>query len=84
MLVLDREYQPGDRIILSGPQRMAVRLDENMPECVLYLPNPSPESVSYEIPYGVEEKDTGSAYAPESFAGKSHRVAVRTLNETRP
>jgi hypothetical protein len=79
-LVFDREYQPGDRIILGGPQRMAVRLDERMPECLLYLPGSSPANVSYEIPYGRAEQQTGSAYAPESFADKSHRAAVRPLN----
>ncbi len=80
VLLLDREYQPGDRIILGGPERTAVRLDENLPECVIYLAS-SPGSASYEIPYGTEEKQTGSAYAPESFAGKSHRVTVRALNK---
>ena len=79
-LVVDREYQPGDRILLGGPQRMAVRVDESMPECVIYLAS-SPGSASYEIPYGTEEKQTGSAYAPESFAGKSHRITVRALNK---
>jgi hypothetical protein len=78
-LVVNREYQPGDRILLGGPERMAVRLDENLPECVIFLAG-SPGSASYEIPYGIEEKQTGSAYAPESFAGKSHRVTVRALN----
>lgn len=81
VLVFDREYQPGDRILLNGPQRMAMRLDESMPECLVYIPNSSQGSASYEIPYGHEEKETGSAYAPESFAGKSHRVTVRTLNK---
>lgn len=80
-LVFDREYQPGDRIILGGPQRMAVRLDESMPECVLYLASSDQATVSYEIPYGREEKQTGSAYAPQSFAGKSHRVAARVLSK---
>ncbi len=81
VLVVDREYQPGDRIILGGPQRVAVRLDKSMPECVIYLASSAQESASYEIPYGTEEKQTGSAYAPESFAGKSHRVTVRALNK---
>ncbi len=76
-LVFDREYQPGDRIVLSGPARMAVRVDETMPECLLYIPGSSQANVSYEIPYGREEKQTGSAYAPEMFAGKSHRVELR-------
>jgi hypothetical protein len=79
-LSFDREYQPGDRIVLSGPPRMAVRLDEHMPECLLYLPDASHGSFSYEVPYGREERQTGSAYAPESFAGNSHRVAARALN----
>jgi hypothetical protein len=81
VLAFDREYQPGDRIILAGPQRIAVRLDETMPECLLYLPDGSQQNVPYEIPYGREEKQTGSAYAPESFAGKSHRVTIRMLNK---
>ena len=81
VLVLEREYQPGDRIMFGGPQRMVVRLDEHMPECILYLAGPAPGSASYEIPYGVEEKQTGSAYARESFAGKNHRIEVRALNK---
>jgi hypothetical protein len=82
LLVFDREYQPGDRIILGGVQRMAVRLDESMPECLLYLPEAAQRDGSYEIPYGRQEQQTASAYAPESFAGKSHRVAVRALNKS--
>jgi hypothetical protein len=75
------EYQPGDRLILSGPQRMAVKLDETMPECLLYLPASSQEKFVYEIPYGREEKQTGSAYAPEMFAGQSHHVELRALKK---
>jgi hypothetical protein len=81
VLAFDREYQPGDRIVIAGPQRIAVRVDETIPECVLYLPVASQQSFSYEIPYGREEKQTGSAYAPESFSGKSHRITVRALNK---
>ena len=81
VLVFNHKYQPGDRIIFGGSQRMAVRLDESMPECIVYLPNSARQNASYEIPYGREEKQTGSAYAPESFAGESHRVAVRALKK---
>jgi hypothetical protein len=80
-LSFDREYRPGDRIVLSRSRRMAVRLDESMPDCLLYLPDPSRGSFSYEIPYGREERQTGSAYAPESFAGNSHRVVARAFNQ---
>jgi hypothetical protein len=78
-LAFEREYQPGDRIVFSGPSRMAVQVDETIPECLVYLPASSHGSFTYEIPYGREEKQTGSAYAPESFAGKSHRVSLRKL-----
>lgn len=81
VLVLEREYQPGDRIMLGGPKRVAVRVDESMPECLIFLPGSSQGLATYEIPYGREERQTGSAYAPESFAGKSHRVVMRTLTK---
>lgn len=80
-LVFEREFQPGDRIVFGGPQRMAVRLDESLPECLLYLSSFANGVASFEIPYGREEKQTGSAYDPDSFAGKSHRVTVRALNK---
>jgi hypothetical protein len=81
VLAFDREYQPGDRIIFGGPQRMAVRMDDHIPECILYVAASSQGNVAFEIPYGSEEKQTGSAYASESFAGKSHRVTVRALTK---
>ena len=80
-LVFDREYQPGDRIVFSGPQRLAVGVDETISECLIYKPGNSQEKIIYEIPYGREEAQTGSAYSPESFAGKSHRITLRTLTK---
>jgi hypothetical protein len=80
-LTIDREYQPGDRLLLAGPRRMAVRVDAAMPDCLLYFPGSPQGNFTYEIPYGREEKQTGSAYSPESFAGKSHSVYARTLNK---
>lgn len=81
VLSFEREYQPGDRIVLTGPQRIAVRLDGNMPECLLYLAGPSQGSFVYEIPYGRAEQQTGSAYAPESFSGNSHSITARDFNQ---
>jgi len=51
-----------------------------MPECLIYAPLAASNTLSYVIPYGREERQTGSAYAPESSAGNSHRVTVRALN----
>jgi hypothetical protein len=80
-LDFNRVYQPDDRIIFGGPQRMAIRLDESMPECLIYRSRPIPGNSSFAIPYGRAEQQTGSAYSPESFAGQSHRVTMRVLNE---
>lgn len=84
MLAFDHFFQPGDRLLFSGPRRMALRVDETIPECLIYAPQTSDGGLSYEIPYGRAEKETGSAYAPESFSGSSHRVGIRvpTKRET--
>ena len=78
---INREYKPGDRIEVTGSQRMAVRLDEKMPECLLHLAESAQRKFSYEVPYGRAEQQTASAYTPESLAGSSHTVTVRPLNE---
>ena len=78
-LDLHYAYQPGDRILFTGPQEMAVRMDQTLPECLLYAPNPSSGTLLYEIPFGRAEQETGSAYAPDAFSGDSHRVTVRAL-----
>jgi hypothetical protein len=79
-LAFEHEYQPGDHIVLRGPQRIAMRLDQNFSECLLYLPDSSLGKFDYELPFGRAEEQTGSAYAPGSFAGKSHRVTARVLS----
>ena len=56
-----------------------MRMDQTMPECLLYAPNPSSGCLLYEIPFGRAEQETGSAYAPDAFSGDSHRVTVRAL-----
>ena len=81
VLTFDREYQPGDYLVLGGTRRMAVRVDETLPECLLYVPDSTEAKFIYEIPYGREEKQTGSAYAAEMFAGGSHRVELRAMNK---
>lgn len=43
-LTFEHEYQPGDRLLLGGPQRIAVRVDETFPECLLYFPEASPQA----------------------------------------
>ena len=38
-----------------------MRLDEKMPECLLYLADSAHGKFSYEVPYGRAEQQTGSA-----------------------
>lgn len=80
VLAFDHTYQPGDHIVIHGPQRVAVQFDQNFSECLLYLPDSSGGKFDFEIPFGRAEHQTGSAYAPDSFSGNSHRVTARLLN----
>ena len=79
VLVFEREYQPGDRIVVNGPSRMAIRVDDWMPECLVYLTNFPKTTFSFDIPYGQGEPQTRSAFSRDSFAGQWHRVTVREL-----
>jgi hypothetical protein len=81
VLTVERAYQPGDRIVFGGVPWMAVRVDNTIPECFVFAPRAASEDVFYEIPWGREEKETGSAYDPESFAGNSHRIMLRALSK---
>jgi hypothetical protein len=76
-LNFNHQYQPGDHIVIQGPQRIALRLDRNFSECLLYLPQ---GELDYEVPLGRGEEQTGSAYAPDSFSGLAHHVTARALN----
>lgn len=81
VFAFDRAYLPGDQMVFSdsrgGSQQVAAKVDVAEPECLLYLKGPA----KFEIPYGREEKQTGSAYAPEVFAGTAHQVALRQMSK---
>ena len=65
-LVFDRPYQAGDRIVISGGTRLAVRLEECLPECLIYSPAGQFE---YAIPKpGPEQR----AYPPKCLSGPRH------------
>jgi hypothetical protein len=79
VLAFDHEYQPGDQIVVAGPSRMAVRVDDWMPECIVYLANSQHTPFSFDIPYGKGEGQTRSPFSQDSFAGDWHRVTARRL-----
>ena len=77
VFAFEREYQPGDTIVVHGPSPMVVRVDDWIPECVVYLSKAA--SFSFEVPYGPGEGATRSPFLPDSFAGSWHRVTAREL-----
>jgi hypothetical protein len=79
VLAFEHEYQPGDRIVVIGPPRMAIRVDDWMPECLVYLANSPQTAFSFDIPYGQGEPQTRSPFSRDSFAGQWHRVTAREL-----
>ena len=79
VLSFQHAYQPGDRIIVTGPSRMAVRVDDRIPECLVYLTKSPQTDFSFDIPYGEGEGATRSPFSPDSFAGEWHRVTARAL-----
>lgn len=78
VLAFDHAYQPGDRIVVTGPSRIAVRVDDWIPECLVYLGG-AQTAFSFDIPYGQGEPATRSPFSSDSFTGRSHRVTARTL-----
>jgi len=69
-LTFDRDYQKGDRLVITGPKHMLIRLDERAADVLVFAPD---GRVDYRIPHGVERR----AYARDAFAGTRHTVAAR-------
>jgi hypothetical protein len=80
VLAFNHEYQPGDRIVVAGPSRIAVRVDDWIPECIVFLANSPHRQFSFDIPYGQGEAQTRSPFSQDSFAGERHRVTARLLS----
>ena len=79
---INREYKPGDRIEVTGSQRMAVRLYEKIQECLLYLADSAQGKFSYEVPYSRTRRTTDRKCLCAGEAdGRSHTVTARPLNQ---
>jgi len=75
-LAVDREYKPGDRIIVTGPPHMVLRLDAAMPECPVFSPT---GRIEFPVTKTADPdpKRPGKVYPPEAFAGPKHVVTAR-------
>ena len=68
------ELSEGNRLRITGPKHLVIRLDAKMPECLAYTPE---GVVEYPIPSGAERR----VYPPESFAGASHSPTARPATQ---
>ncbi len=71
------EYLEGDkiRIDLEDGEFVKMRLDETLKESIVYCPD---RVFEFSVPFGRERK---SCYAPEAFAGDSHRITLSEPTE---
>lgn len=71
-IVYGAEYRVGDRIAMdvSAPGLYVIRLDETLPEAVVYLDG---DEFSFPIPHGAERV----CYSPKAFWGSCHLITAR-------
>ena len=74
-LTFDREYKKGDLIRVTGPKHMVIRLDENIPETIVYAPK---GSIEYPVPAPRER----AGHPSKSFSGSRHTVTARAASAT--
>lgn len=69
-MLLEREYQQGDYLVIQGAQYLNIQLDENIRSSDIYAPN---GRFNFPIPF----KENGNNYSPESYTGKQHQIVVK-------
>lgn len=77
IMVCEREYEPGDRIVFETDEintYYVIRVDSSMDESYVYLTEPS---VQYEIPF--HEKKV--SYNPAAFTGVCHYITMRKAED---
>ena len=74
LLSVDRVYQPGDRILVSGAAHLRVQMDQALPSGEVYLPE---EKMTWAVPCGEHRL----AYAPGLFEAPRHMIAAAVLPE---
>ena len=74
LLSVDRIYQPGDRVLISGARHLFVQMDQALPEGEVYLPE---ERMTWMVPAGEHRL----AYAPGMFDAPRHILSARAMTE---
>ena len=73
-LCVDRIYQPGDVIRITGPCHMRIRMDQALLSGEVYLPG---GRMTWPVPCGEHRL----AYAPGLFEGPRHIICARSIPE---
>lgn len=79
--VHNAEYEEGDRIIFEVGSNVGlywIRLDESMPETLVYIGNnPTGNVLFYKVPIGSQK----TSMSPKSFAGNCHLITARKAHK---
>ncbi len=73
-LFLDRAYQPGDFIRISGAKHLKVQMDQSLAEGEVYLPE---GRMTWTVPVGEHRL----AYAPGTFEAPRHVITAKLIPE---
>ena len=73
LLSVDRVYQPGDVILISGARHLRVQMDQSLPSGEVYLPG---ETMTWTVPAGEHRL----AYAPGLFDAPRHVISAKVLS----
>lgn len=71
-LSLDRVWQQGDRILISGARHLRVQMDQSLPSGEVFLPE---ESMTWPVPAGEHRL----AYAPGLFDAPRHVISASVI-----
>ena len=74
MLCVDRAYQPGDRIVISGREHLLTQMDQALMPGEVYLPE---KTMTWIVPIGEHRL----AYAPGTFEAERHVIRARAMEE---
>ncbi len=73
LLCVDRVYQAGDRLVVTGGRHLYVQMDQALPGGEVYLPD---GRMTWTVPWGEHRL----AYAPGAFESPRHIVSARSLS----
>ncbi len=78
-LELDHKYEKGDRIVVTGAENMAVKVDEHYAEALLFSPKKTADFLIPLWPVGKYAKRY--PHPPKAFGGAKHVITARVATD---